>query len=408
LINLDKIGMALFIIADDSHRVNRMKGRGGYTDDVIPPRRKPVKIEDVDNMYLGSRKAARISDYAMDDGEDLSRRSQKKDRALLDDITTKLVNAAYAEPAMPLPRRGRRPPVAPSSYAGRKPIPTSPAYSSHSLPRPRRVGIRPTPAVPLHSYRPRSNSMPTRYVEEEVVTPYNFYEVAPPPRTHYYKAYRRELGVDDGAYGEDIYYAPLPPTGSAGPAREVRARTASRGAAAAGAGGGGRATVRRRPGSLPPSAGRNRINQAEIERYLNNGPARPKNLDNYDMYEPVLPNGPIPTSFATLRSKTNEAKNKVDKHKVLMDRYLPIYFGPENEVPYEVDYMYGELVDRMPGLDPYRPKQGSAGSYGANNYGGASDYGGAGSGGYSGTAIAPYAPARISKGPSSVPGLPPK
>jgi len=326
LINLDKIGMALFIIADDSHRVNRMKGRGGYTDDVIPPRRKPVKIEDVDNMYLGSRKAARISDYAMDDGEDLSRRSQKKDRALLDDITTKLVNAAYAEPAMPLPRRGRRPPVAPSSYAGRKPIPTSPAYSSHSLPRPRRVGIRPTPAVPLHSYRPRSNSMPTRYVEEEVVTPYNFYEVAPPPRTHYYKAYRppptssrqhqyaptaqygypvysptayrsprasseppyarsnsrssdlavknarrcldrieRELGVDDGAYGEDIYYAPLPPTGSAGPAREVRARTASRGAAAAGAGGGGRATVRRRPGSLPPSAGRNRINQAEIE-----------------------------------------------------------------------------------------------------------------------------------------------
>ena len=53
--------------------------------------------EDVDHMYMGSRKAARISDYAMDDDEDLSRRSQKKDRALMDDITTKLVRGEMAK-----------------------------------------------------------------------------------------------------------------------------------------------------------------------------------------------------------------------------------------------------------------------------------------------------------------------
>ena len=47
--------------------------------------------EDVDHIYTGSRKAARISDFANEDSEDLSRRSHLKDRKLLDDITTKLV-----------------------------------------------------------------------------------------------------------------------------------------------------------------------------------------------------------------------------------------------------------------------------------------------------------------------------
>ena len=53
-----------------------------------------------------------------------------------------------------------------------------------------------------------------------------------------------------------------------------------------------------------------------------------------------------PMSLTELRSRTNEAKNKLDSHKVLMDRYLPVYFGPENDVQYEVDYKYGELVNR--------------------------------------------------------------
>ena len=40
---------------------------------------------------MGARKAARISDFANEDSEDISRRSAQKDRKLLDDITTKLV-----------------------------------------------------------------------------------------------------------------------------------------------------------------------------------------------------------------------------------------------------------------------------------------------------------------------------
>jgi len=185
----------------------------------------------------------------------------------------------------------------------------------------------------------------------------------------------RELGVDD------LDYTPPP----APVAREhvVRARTSARGAVPV------TGAVRRRPGSLPPSASRSRVSQAEIEAYLAGG-AGPG-------YEASVPNGPIPVSFATLRAKTNEAKNKVDLHKTLLDRYLPIYYGPENAVEYEVDYKFGELVDRMPELDPYRPRQGvssyvtpapSTVSYGAP--------------------IPPYTPARISRAQAPAGGLPPK
>ena len=59
-------------------------------------------------------------------------------------------------------------------------------------------------------------------------------------------------------------------------------------------------------------------------------------------------NQPSPSlaSLSELRARAWHAKNKLDEHKVLMDRYLPIYFGPENDVEYEIDYKYGELVDR--------------------------------------------------------------
>ena len=53
-----------------------------------------------------------------------------------------------------------------------------------------------------------------------------------------------------------------------------------------------------------------------------------------------------PASYTQLRSRTTEARHKMDQHKVLLDRYLPINMGPENEVQYEVDYKYAELADR--------------------------------------------------------------
>lgn len=56
--------------------------------------------------------------------------------------------------------------------------------------------------------------------------------------------------------------------------------------------------------------------------------------------------GPPQTSYSQLRQQASQARDKMDRHKVLLDRYLPIYLGPENEVEYEVDYKFGELADR--------------------------------------------------------------
>jgi len=396
-----------------------MRGRGTYTD-VIPPRRKPVSIEDVDHIYTGARKAARISDFANEDGEDLSRRSAAKDRKLLDDITTKLVNAAYHEPVR-RPRVGaRRPPVVTPSYSGgRKPVPRPSSV-------PRRVGIRPVPSL---SRTYRASSLPPRYVEEEVTTPYNFYEVAMPRIHHYYRplpvprsnkpAYQpgpyipdlgaprptypnratrasseppltrssnlavknarrcldrieRELGVDDGDLYSSAAPAPIP---APGVAREVRARTAVRG-------GGGPAggAVRRRPGSLPPPASRNRVNQAEIEReveeYLERPTFKPSLRSRAASLERQrIPSSPASSSLALRRGSLSSS------------------------------------IERMPGLDPLRPRMGSSSnnysSLAGNNYGGNS-YGGASAGGYGGSVIAPYTPARVNKSAPVAGGLPPK
>jgi len=39
---------------------------------------------------------------------------------------------------------------------------------------------------------------------------------------------------------------------------------------------------------------------------------------------------------------------------VMLDRYLPLSLGTPVPVAYEVEAKYGELADRMPGLDPHR------------------------------------------------------
>ena len=59
---------------------------------------------------------------------------------------------------------------------------------------------------------------------------------------------------------------------------------------------------------------------------------------------------PAPVPLSQLRARAAQAKDKLDIHKSRMDRYLPIYLGPENDVEYEVDYKYGELVNRYMNL----------------------------------------------------------
>ena len=55
---------------------------------------------------------------------------------------------------------------------------------------------------------------------------------------------------------------------------------------------------------------------------------------------------PTPSSISNLRHKAADARAKMDHHKVLLDRYLPLPTGPLNEVEYEVQTKYGELAAR--------------------------------------------------------------
>lgn len=52
------------------------------------------------------------------------------------------------------------------------------------------------------------------------------------------------------------------------------------------------------------------------------------------------------SSYAGLRSRAADARNKMDHHRVLLDRYLPVRLGPEPEVGYEVEQKYDELAAR--------------------------------------------------------------
>lgn len=56
-------------------------------------------------------------------------------------------------------------------------------------------------------------------------------------------------------------------------------------------------------------------------------------------------------SLAKLRARAQVAKDHLSRHKILLDRYLPLHLGPENAVVDEVESRYGELLARMPHLD---------------------------------------------------------
>ena len=53
-----------------------------------------------------------------------------------------------------------------------------------------------------------------------------------------------------------------------------------------------------------------------------------------------------PMSMTTLRSKAVDARAKMDRHRTLLDRYLPLDLTTGNDVSYEVENKYGELVQR--------------------------------------------------------------
>lgn len=51
-------------------------------------------------------------------------------------------------------------------------------------------------------------------------------------------------------------------------------------------------------------------------------------------------------SLAKLRARAQVAKDHLSRHKILLDRYLPLHLGPENNVVDEVESRYGELLAR--------------------------------------------------------------
>lgn len=64
-------------------------------------------------------------------------------------------------------------------------------------------------------------------------------------------------------------------------------------------------------------------------------------------------------SLAKLRARAQVAKDHLSRHRILLDRYLPLQLGPENDVVDEVENRYGELLSRMPHLDTRQKKKGS-------------------------------------------------
>ena len=51
-------------------------------------------------------------------------------------------------------------------------------------------------------------------------------------------------------------------------------------------------------------------------------------------------------SMNNLRRKTIDARNKLDVHRTLLDRYMPETFEADQDVGSAIMYKYGELVDR--------------------------------------------------------------
>jgi len=68
-----------------------------------------------------------------------------------------------------------------------------------------------------------------------------------------------------------------------------------------------------------------------------------------------MPSAPE-ASYGSLRSRAQEARNKMGMHRSMLDRYLPVGMGPVQDVEYEVETKYDELAARMPQLKPYRTK----------------------------------------------------
>ena len=57
-------------------------------------------------------------------------------------------------------------------------------------------------------------------------------------------------------------------------------------------------------------------------------------------------NSPPTVSLSELRARALDARSKLDTHKTLLDKYLPLSTAPENAVEYEVAHKYEQLVDR--------------------------------------------------------------
>jgi len=51
-------------------------------------------------------------------------------------------------------------------------------------------------------------------------------------------------------------------------------------------------------------------------------------------------------SLTKLRARAQVAKDHLSRHRILLDRYLPLQLGPENDVVQEVETRYGELLSR--------------------------------------------------------------
>jgi hypothetical protein len=82
---------------------------------------------------------------------------------------------------------------------------------------------------------------------------------------------------------------------------------------------------------------------------VDNGLGKCKISVDYELNNNYMPSQKA--CFTDLRARTKTARDQLSHHRVLLDRYLPINMGPTDDVEYEVENKYGELVHRMPQLE---------------------------------------------------------
>lgn len=96
-------------------------------------------------------------------------------------------------------------------------------------------------------------------------------------------------------------------------------------------------------GNRPPTDAHLKVQKFKDVARVSRFATRPEYDDDLEIKTPVHED-----SFSKLRARAQLAKDHLCRHKILLDRYLPLHLGLETDVEQEVEIRYEELRSRMP------------------------------------------------------------